>query len=49
MTAPRKKPLLVTPDEPPRLTPGAAQVLLRILRAAADQLSNTRQKDQPKT
>jgi hypothetical protein len=28
---------LVAPDEPPRLTPGAAKVLLRILLKARDQ------------
>jgi hypothetical protein len=32
---------VVLPDEPPRLTPGAAKALLRILIKANDQLDGT--------
>jgi hypothetical protein len=32
---------MVLPDEPPRLTPGAAKALLRILIKASDQLDGT--------
>jgi hypothetical protein len=32
---------VVLPDEPPRLTPGAAKALLRILIKASDQLDGT--------
>lgn len=32
---------VVLPDEPPRLTPGAARALLRILLKAYDQLADT--------
>ena len=32
---------VVLPDEPPRLTPGAARALLRILLKAHDQLNGT--------
>jgi hypothetical protein len=32
---------VVLPDEPPRLTPGAAAALLRILLKAYDQLDDT--------
>ena len=36
---------LVAPDEPPRLTPGAARVLLRILLKAAEKSSRAQQKE----
>jgi hypothetical protein len=32
---------VILPDEPPRLTPGAARALLRILLKAYDQLADT--------
>jgi hypothetical protein len=34
---------VVLPDEPPRLTPGAARALLRILLKAHDQLNDSPQ------
>jgi hypothetical protein len=34
---------VVLPDEPPRLTPGAARALLRILLKADDQLTDSPQ------
>ena len=34
---------VILPDEPPRLTPGAAQALLRILLKAHDQLTDNPQ------
>ncbi|WP_146087335.1 hypothetical protein [Thermomonospora echinospora] len=39
MTGQGRKLRLVTPDEPPRLTPGAAGMLLRILLKATAQAS----------
>jgi hypothetical protein len=37
---------LVTPDEPPQLTPGAAKVLLRILLKAAENPSRPEARSQ---
>jgi hypothetical protein len=43
---PDKEPIrVILPDEPPRLTPGAATALLRILLKAHDRLADT---DHPK-
>ena len=45
MTGNGKKLRLVVPDEPPKLTPGAAKALLRILLNAAEHPSRPKQKE----
>lgn len=45
MTGNGRKLRLVTPDEPPRLTPGAAKVVLRILLKATEDPIKSRNKE----
>jgi hypothetical protein len=42
MTGPDRELRVIVPDEPPRLNPGAARVLLRILRKADSHRHGTR-------